>query len=359
MAPKAMAFKANSVIYFQGDLSDKIFILKSGKVSLNSQDIETGQEVRELIQMGEFFGVKSALGRYPREENALVLGDASVLQFTVPEFEQFVSTNTRVIMKMMKVFSNQLRRIHTRVNSMLKIDEKSDPEKGLITIGEYYLKKRMYPQALHIFRRYLTYYPSGKFAETAMRDCKAAEQYAQKYGSAGAAVSPGAAKTLSPAPASGVPASNAPASGAVASSALGSNAPADGGDDTAKKLYYNAIGLFSQNNFMEALKEFKKVAGAGTDEEYTVKSIFEIGRCLFQLKQYDQCIRHFTGLIQKYPKMPDLAEALFCTGQCYEAKAEKDKAVGFYKKIFSMSAENDPVRRKVMKALRALEEARA
>jgi TolA-binding protein len=337
-----MAFKANSVIYFRGDMSDKIFILKAGKVSLNSQDVETGQEVREFIQMGEFFGVKSALGRYPREESALVLGDASVLQFTVPEFEQFVSTNTRVIMKMMKVFSNQLRRIHTRVNSLLNIDDKSDPEKGLITIGEYYLKKRMYPQAIHVFRRYLTYYPSGKFAETATRSCKTAEQYAQKYGSGKGPAPPGAS------PAASVSASASAASGAAAN-----------GGDAAKKMYYNAVGLFSQNNFMEALKEFKKVAEGGGDEEYAIKSLFEMGRCLFQLKQYDQCIRHFSGLIQKYPKMPDLAEALFCTGQCYEAKNEKEKAVGFYKKIFSMAAENDPVRRKVMKALRALEEARA
>jgi tetratricopeptide (TPR) repeat protein len=286
--------------------------------------------------MGEFFGVKSALGRYPREESALVLGDADVLQFSVPEFEKFVSTNTRVIMKMMKVFSNQLRRIHTRVNSLLNIDEKADPEKGLTTIGDYYLKKRMYPQALHVFRSYLTYYPSGKFAETAARNSRTAEQYAQKYGAGKGPVPPGAA----------VQAASKPAAGNGAAG------------DTAK-MYYNAVSIFSQNNFVEALKEFKKIADAGVDEEYTVKAMFEIGRCLFQLKQYDQCIRHFTGLIQRYPKMPDLAEALFCTGQCYEAKNDKDRAVSFYKKIFSMAAEDDPVRRKVMKALRALEEARS
>jgi CRP-like cAMP-binding protein len=335
MAPKAMSFKANSVIYFRGDLSEKVFILKSGKVSLSSQDIETGQEVRELIQTGEFFGVKSALGRYPREESALVLGDAEVLQFSVPEFEQFVSTNTRVIMKMMKVFSNQLRRIHARVNSLLNIDEKADPEKGLITIGDYYLKKRMYPQAMHVFRSYLTYYPSGKFADAATRNSRAAEQYAQKYGVGKGPVPPAAA------------------------SQSGSRSAAGEGSGDAAKTFYNAVSLFSQNNFAEALKEFRKIADVGADAEYTVKAMFEAGRCLFQLKQYDQCIRHFTGLIQRYPKMPDLAEALFCTGQCYEAKNDKDRAVSFYKKIFSMAAEDDPVRRKVMKALRALEEARA
>jgi TolA-binding protein len=316
----------------------KIFIVKTGKVSLSSQDIETGQEVRELIQTGEFFGVKSALGRYPREESALVLGDADVLQFSIPEFEQFVSTNTRVIMKMMKVFSNQLRRIHGRVNSLLNIDEKGDPEKGLITIGEYYLKKRMYAQALHVFRRYLTYYPSGRFADTATRNSRTAEQYAQKYGSGKGPAAPVSASAPLP-------------------SSSGAAAPDAAGD--AAKMYYNAVSIFSQNNYMEALKEFRKVIDLGRDEEYTVKSMFELGRCLFHLKQYDQCIKHFTGIIQRYPKMPDLAEALYYTGQCYEAKNDKERAAGFYKKIFSMSAENDPVRRKVMKALRALEESRA
>ncbi|NJL32642.1 MAG: Crp/Fnr family transcriptional regulator, partial [Chloroflexaceae bacterium] len=123
MAPKAMTYKPNSVIYFKGDVSDKIYILKSGRINLQSEDIETGQEVRDYIQTGEFFGVKSALGKYPREENAQVLTDADVVCFSVPEFEQMAAQNTRVIMKMLKVFSNQLRRIHKQVSNLLEKEE--------------------------------------------------------------------------------------------------------------------------------------------------------------------------------------------------------------------------------------------
>jgi CRP-like cAMP-binding protein len=69
--PKVGNYRANSVIYFSGDvISDKVFVLQKGKVSLNYSDIETAKEIREIIQTGEFFGVKSALGKYPREENA-------------------------------------------------------------------------------------------------------------------------------------------------------------------------------------------------------------------------------------------------------------------------------------------------
>jgi CRP-like cAMP-binding protein len=338
MAPKAMTFKANSVIYFKGDASEKIYILKTGRISLTTEDIETGKEVRDMIQMGEFFGVKSALGKYAREESALVLSDADVVQFTVPEFEQFVALNTRVIMKMLKVFSNQLRRIHMRVRSLLSMEEKADAEAGLFSIGEYYLKKRMYPQALYVFRRYLTYYPSGKFAQEAATYGSNAEQYAQKYGVGKGPVP--AAVSMS------------------ASAAAAEQRPAAPELTDVAKLYYNAVSIFSQNNYAEAIKEFKKISDLNGDEEYTVKSLYEMGRCFFQLKQYDQCIKHFTGLVQRYPKMPDLADAIYYAGQSYEAKGDKDRAMSFYKKILSMSSQDDPVQRKVKKSLRALEEKR-
>ena len=126
MSPKAMLYKPNSIIFFKGDVSDRIFILNSGKVSLNYTDIETGQEVHDLIATGEFFGVKSALGRYPREETAVVLTDSAVIGFTVPEFEQLAMQKTRIIMKMLRVFSNQLRRVHKRVQNMLELKDVKD-----------------------------------------------------------------------------------------------------------------------------------------------------------------------------------------------------------------------------------------
>jgi len=181
--PKVGNYRANSVIYFRGDtVSDKVFVLQQGKVSLNYSDIETAKEIRETIQTGEFFGVKSALGKYPREENAVVLSDAQVLIFSVPEFEVFAQAQTRIIMKMLKVFSNQLRRVHKQVDNLLEKNEAQSPEAGLFKAGEYYLKARQYSQAKYIFSRYLTYYPAGRMAEQASHYLEAAENSSVKYG---------------------------------------------------------------------------------------------------------------------------------------------------------------------------------
>jgi len=341
VSPKAVQYRANSIIYFKGDLSDRIFLLNSGKVSLSYVDIETGQEMRDLIKMGEFFGVKSALGRYPREDTAIVLQDSAVMVFTVPEFEQVAAKNTRIITKMLKVFSNQLRRIHKQVQTLLVSDEQVNPETGLYKIGEYYLKNKRYGQALHAYKRYLVYYPSGSYASDVTNKIVQAEEFLSRYGSGAGASAPPAA---------------APASSPPAGAAMGPQRETTAGEmsDVAQQ-YYNAVSLVSQEKYLEAFKAFKKILEGGADQEYATKAEFEMARCLFHLKQYDNCIRTFSSIVQRFPKHPDMKDALFFVARSYEEKGDKAKAGGLYKKIVSMGSEDDPVARKAKKALRALE----
>ncbi|AEJ18926.1 cyclic nucleotide-binding domain-containing protein [Gracilinema caldarium] len=355
--PKALQYRAGSVIYFQGDVADKIFILQSGKISLNYQDIETGQDNHDPVQPGEFFGVKSAMGRYPREETALVLQDAAVIAFTVPEFEQLATTNIRIVMKMLKVFSNQLRRIHKQVSNLMEKEEQQSPEIGLYMVGEYYLKNRQYAQAKYVFSRYLTYYPAGKMAPQAAKNLEIAETSLVRYGDG-----------KGPAPIPDRPfLSGSAGAGVIGSTGIGSTSMnAAMGDTGAKqsseelsvvaKAYYDAVSLFSQDKYPQAFAGFKKIVEANQDPEYVAKSVYEIGRCLFLMGKFDECLKHFTTMITTYPKHPDLGNALYFMAQCYEKKGDKDRAATFYKKILSMNEdEDDTVHLKAKKALKALE----
>ncbi len=322
--PKATQFKTNSVIYFQGDLGDKIFILKSGKVLLRSQDIETGEEIKELIATGEFFGVKSALGKYPRDETALVLSDAEVLLFNVPEFEQLVLSNTRIIMKMLKVFSNQLRLIHGKVQNLISNSEQADSETGLYSIGEYYFNNRQYKQAVYAFSRYLTYYPSGRFAMNASSHLEQAEG--------------GVAKTDSTA--------------MFAAAGAGSSPPSD---VQSAKGFFEAVSLANQEKYADALKIFQRLVASNSDPEHSAKAEFEVGRCLVMTSRFDEAIRHLTGVIQKYPKHPDLKDALYFIGRSYQGKNDITWARNFYQKILGLATEDEPVAVKTRRALRELE----
>jgi CRP-like cAMP-binding protein len=348
--PKALNYRSSSVIYFQGDAADKIYILQGGKVSLNYQDIENGQDLHDLVQPGEFFGVKSALGRYPREENALVLQDTAVIAFSVPEFEQLAMTNIRIVMKMLKVFSNQLRRIHKQVSSLMDKEEQQSPEIGLFQVGEYYLKNRQYAQAKYVFGRYLTYYPAGKMAAQSAKYLETSENSLARYGDGkGPAPMPDSA-SRSAAPAPGA----AAAGGGAAPAAAPKPAPRE--LSAVAKAYYDSVSLFSQDKYQQASLGFKKIIDANEDAEYVAKSVYEFGRCLFLLTKFDDCIKHYTSMITTYPKHPDLGDALFFMAQSYEKKGETERAATFYKKILAMSTDEDEaVHMKAKKALKALE----
>lgn len=329
MAPRAVNFKTNSIIYFEGDRSDKIYILKSGKVSLNYKDIETGKDMHDMIKTGEFFGVKSALGHYNRDETAVVVHDSVVLALTVYEFENMMLRNLRVTMKMLKVFSNQLRRIHRKVQNLLSTDGNVDPETGLFLVGQYYLKNGKGKQALYTFQRYLTYYPKGRHAMEATENLRKAERLA---GNAGAAKA--AARRSDPGNIS------APDSG-------------ESSQDSAK-VYYNAVSLYSKGDFEEAFKGFQRIVKDGSDKEHLAQAEYEMGRCLYQLKKYSECIKQFTSLVQRYPKHPELNDALYYIGVSYKASGNTEKAKSFLTKLLDRAEADSQVRLRAEKALEEL-----
>ena len=160
--PKAVQYTKGSIIYFAGDRDERVFILQQGIVILTSTDIETGVPVTEQIRNGEFFGVKSALGRFPREETATVLTDTLVVAMTVQEFEKVFSSNQQVILKMLRVFSNQLRQIHKKTESILNKENKdANPQTGMISVAQSFYDDEQYRSACDVCIKFLTRYPDA------------------------------------------------------------------------------------------------------------------------------------------------------------------------------------------------------
>jgi CRP-like cAMP-binding protein len=306
-------------------VDDRIYILKSGRIVLKSRDIETGQNINDLIQTGEFFGVKSALGHLPREEDALVLSDAQVVQFSVPEFEQMAMSNTRIIIKMLKVFSNQLRRIHSKVSSMLNQEDQVDPAEGLHHSASFYFRNRQYEHARYIWGRYLELYPGGAHAEEARRNLERAKQSSQ--------------------------ASSGKSSGAAGER---SGERSDRKQDVSQQ-YFAAETDFANEKYDRAIEGFKSVVEAGGQGEYKTKAEVEIGRVYYEKEDYTATIRHFSKLIKDAPRHPRMAELLYYIGLSYGKTGQGSKAKTVLNKARS-GAENEPVlKRKIDRAIAQVE----
>ena len=166
--PKAMQYTKGSIIYFENDLEERVYIMQSGSVLLMSTDIESETTVSEPVRSGEFFGVKSALGHFPREERAIAVEPSVVIILTIQEFEVLFSNNKPLIMKMLRVFSNQLRQIHKKTESILN-NISEDQQTGMLAVAKSFYEDEQYRSACDIYGKFLKNYPNSVNKEEVMR----------------------------------------------------------------------------------------------------------------------------------------------------------------------------------------------
>jgi len=158
--PKAMQYTKGSIIYFEGDHDERIFIMQTGSVLLTSTDIESEQPVAEQVKSGEFFGVKSAFGHFAREETATALVPTVAVALSIQEFEGLIGKNKALIMKMLRVFSNQLRQIHRKTESILN-NITEDNQTGMLVVAKSFTDDERYRSACDVYLKYLKRYPNA------------------------------------------------------------------------------------------------------------------------------------------------------------------------------------------------------
>lgn len=179
--PKLVNFSKGSIVYFEDDKDDKIYILQSGTIILTSINPETKITVTNQVKPGEFFGVKSALGRFPREETATVLQDSQVIALTVPEFEKNFSGNKQIIMKMLRVFSAQLRQIHKRIEQILNSTPES-PQAGMLAVAKSFFEDEEFVSCYDVCLKYLKRFPQSPYIEHVKKLFAASQMYLEKRG---------------------------------------------------------------------------------------------------------------------------------------------------------------------------------
>ncbi|MDE7292344.1 MAG: cyclic nucleotide-binding domain-containing protein [Treponemataceae bacterium] len=163
---KTVQYNKGSIIYFENDIDERIFILQKGVVILSSIDIETGGTNTVQLATGEFFGAKSALGHFPREETATVLQDAIVISMTVQEFEQIFSNNKKVVYKMLRVFSGQLREYHKKTKSLLAHQRELNQQDGMLSVARSFYKDEQHRACMDVCLKYLKLFPNTNEIET-------------------------------------------------------------------------------------------------------------------------------------------------------------------------------------------------
>ena len=220
---------------------------------------------------------------------------------------------------MLKVFSNQLRRIHSKVSSMLNQQDEIDPEVGLTNSANYYFRNRRYDFAVYIYERYLDLYPKGRFVRDARTQLERARQ-------ALSARDTHRGETAAPADTK-------------------SSLSDDG------RSYYEAESLFANGKYDEAIATFSRIIDGSNDGEYVLKARIRVGHALFEKGDYSGTIRHYSQLVQEMPKLSQIGDVLYYIGAGYGKSGDNAKARAFLDKALTRADDDAALRRKISKAI--------
>ena len=179
--PKVIQYTKGSIAYFEGDQDDRIFILQKGLIILTSIDQETGHTSTEQVKPGEFFGVKSALGHFPREETATILAESTVVCLSIQEFEKLFSENKQLIMKMLRVFSNQLRQIHKKTESILN-NKPEAQDTGMYNVAKCFYEEEEYKSCFDVCEKLLKCFPNSSHISDVAQLYKQSKLFFEKIG---------------------------------------------------------------------------------------------------------------------------------------------------------------------------------
>ncbi len=344
MPPRAVNFKAGSIIYFEGDKANSVYLLKDGKINLALSNLQSGDAEVVTLNPGEFFGVKSGMISFPREETAKVITNSMVLEFPIVDFEALISKNTQIIIKMLKVFSNQLRKIHRQVQSLVSTEDSSlNPAENMFLIGDYFFRNRKYTQAMTVYNRFLKHYPSQELATKAQTRLKSVKSAFDTYGDGG-----GPVPMLDDVSGISGPVLNQPKQPEVKSA----NVPS-GDTSEAEKLYGKGISLIGQQKHAEAYAVFKQVVAMNTPQ-FSVNGQFEMGKCLFAIGKYEETIKHFKAFIDNNSGYDEMNEINFMLGVSYAKSGDIPNAKKLLNEVIAGSDMTDTVNRKASKVLKEL-----
>jgi CRP/FNR family cyclic AMP-dependent transcriptional regulator len=129
-------YPRNSVILFEDDPGDALYIVSSGQVKV----VLIGEDGREVILSvlgdGDFFGEMSLIDDEPRSAHVIAMKDSHLLVLRRDDFQQQLQQHPSVSLTLLRVLVQRLRRADEKIGSLVLLDVNGRVAQLLLDLGE-------------------------------------------------------------------------------------------------------------------------------------------------------------------------------------------------------------------------------
>ena len=116
------AYPKNSVILFEDDPGDALYVVKDGQVKV----VLIGEDGREVILSvlgpGEFFGEMALIDDEPRSAHVIAMDDSALLVLRREDFQGLLAETPAIALSMLRELTRRLRRVDEKVGSLVLLD---------------------------------------------------------------------------------------------------------------------------------------------------------------------------------------------------------------------------------------------
>ena len=116
------SYPKGSVILFQDDPGDSLFVLRAGRVKV----VLIGEDGREVIlgvlEPGAHFGELALIDDQPRSAHVIAMEDAQLLVLRREDFKRRVEANPTVAWALLTELSRRLRRADVKIGGLVLLD---------------------------------------------------------------------------------------------------------------------------------------------------------------------------------------------------------------------------------------------
>ena len=113
------SYPKGSVILFEDDPGDALFIVRSGRVKVVLLAEDGREVILSLLGVGEYFGELSLIDDQPRSAHVIAMEESSLLVLHRDDFRRRVESSPNVAWALLQELSHRLRRADEKIASLV------------------------------------------------------------------------------------------------------------------------------------------------------------------------------------------------------------------------------------------------
>lgn len=111
-------YNKGETIYLEGEISEKLFVINTGKVKISKLSEEGKEQIIRILQVGDFMGELSLFTHSPLKNNAEAIEATTVCIIDNKKINELIEKLPSIALKIMKELSMRLEKTESLIESL-------------------------------------------------------------------------------------------------------------------------------------------------------------------------------------------------------------------------------------------------